>query len=277
MRTFHTGGTASVGGDITQGLPRVEEVFEKRKPKSPAVVSKCDGVVTSVKDMGKEKIITVLPELDEKAKGKKSAEVEYEFNFRRIALVHVGDKVKKGQLLTDGSADVDELFKFAGREKTMNYVITEVNKLYELQGEAVSRKHVEIIVKQMFSRLKVKDAGDTTVSEGDIVDELDYRMENEEAEARGGKGMRAEPLVMGITEASLARRSFLSAASFQHTNRVLINNAVRGSVDRLIGLKENVIIGRLIPAGTGFKGGPKNIVVQEKLKEILGDTYEQEA
>jgi len=271
MRTFHSGGTASVGGDITQGLPRVEEVFEKRKPKSPAVVSKCDGVVTSVKDMDKEKIITVLPEIEDKGKNKKAAEVEYEFSFKRISLVKVGDKVKKGQLLTDGSADIDELFKFGGKEKTMNYVITEVNKLYELQGEAVSRKHIEIIVKQMFSRMKVKDAGDTDVSEGDVIDELDYRLENEKAEAKGEMVMRAEPVVMGITEASLARRSFLSAASFQHTNRVLINNAVRGSVDRLVGLKENVIIGRLIPAGTGNALSPKYKIVKDIMRELDGD------
>jgi DNA-directed RNA polymerase subunit beta' len=275
MRTFHSGGTASVGGDITQGLPRVEEVFEKRKPKSPAIVNKVDGVVTSVKDMGKEKIITVLPEIEDKAKGKKAAEVEYEFSFKRIPLVKIGDKVKKGQLLTDGSADIDELFKYGGKEKTMSYVITEVNKLYELQGEAVSRKHIEIIVKQMFSRMKVKDVGDTTVSEGDIIDELDYRLENEEALAHDKKVMRAEPVVMGITEASLARRSFLSAASFQHTNRVLINNAVRGSVDRLTGLKENVIIGRLIPAGTGHPDSPKFKIVQDFMKELNAERGEE--
>ena len=275
MRTFHSGGAASVGGDITQGLPRVEEVFEKRKPKSPAVVSKCDGVVVSVKDMGKEKIITVLPEVEDKAKGKKSAEVEYEFSFKRIALVKTGDKVKKGQLLTDGSADIDELFKYGGKEKTMNYVIIEVNKLYELQGEAVSRKHIEIIVKQMFSRMKVKNPGDTTVSEGDVIDELDYRLENEEAEAKGKMVMKAEPVVMGITEASLARRSFLSAASFQHTNRVLINNAVRGSVDRLTGLKENVIIGRLIPAGTGHPDSPKFKMVKDFMAELNAERGEE--
>jgi DNA-directed RNA polymerase subunit beta' len=275
MRTFHSGGAASVGGDITQGLPRVEEVFEKRKPKSPAVVSKCDGVVISVKDMGKEKIITILPEIEDKSKTKKSAEIEYEFSSRRIPLVKTGDKVKKGQLLTDGSADIDELFKYGGKEKTMNYVIIEVNKLYELQGEAVSRKHIEIIVKQMFSRMKVKDAGDTDVSEGDVIDELDYRLENETAETKGGKPMRAEPVVMGITEASLARRSFLSAASFQHTNRVLINNAVRGSVDRLIGLKENVIIGRLIPAGTGHPDSPKFKLVKDFMSELNAERGEE--
>jgi DNA-directed RNA polymerase subunit beta' len=153
----------------------------------------------------------------------------------------------------------------------MNYVITEVNKLYELQGEAVSRKHIEIIVKQMFSRMKVKDAGDTEVSEGDVIDELDYRLENEAAENKNGKVMRAEAVVMGITEASLARRSFLSAASFQHTNRVLINNAVRGSVDRLVGLKENVIIGRLIPAGTGNPLSPKFKMVKDIMTELDGD------
>jgi DNA-directed RNA polymerase subunit beta' len=275
MRTFHSGGAASVGGDITQGLPRVEEVFEKRKPKSPAVVNRVEGMVTGVKDMGKEKIITVLPEIEDKAKNKKAAEIEYEFSSRRIPLVKVGDKVHKGQLLTDGSADIDEMFKFAGREKTMNYVITEVNKLYELQGEAVSRKHIEIIVKQMFSRMKVKDAGDTGVSEGDVIDELDYQTENALAEENKTKGMRVEPVVMGITEASLARRSFLSAASFQHTNRVLINNAVRGSIDRLVGLKENVIIGRLIPAGTGFKTGPKWKIVDDIMKEINRDSSEE--
>jgi len=275
MRTFHSGGTASVGGDITQGLPRVEEVFEKRKPKSPAVVSKCDGVVMSVKDMGKEKIITVLPEIEDKSKTKKSAEVEYEFSSRRIPLVKTGDKVKKGQLLTDGSADIDELFKYGGKEKTMSYVITEVNKLYELQGEAVSRKHIEIIVKQMFSRMKVKHPGDTTVSEGDVIDELDYRLENEEAEAKGKMVMKAEPVVMGITEASLARRSFLSAASFQHTNRVLINNAVRGSVDHLTGLKENVIIGRLIPAGTGHPDSPKFKMVKDFMAELNAERGEE--
>ena len=150
----------------------------------------------------------------------------------------------------------------------MNYVITEVNKLYELQGEAVSRKHIEIIVKQMFSRMRVKDVGETTVSEGDVIDELDYRLENEEAEKNNLKTMKAESVVMGITEASLARRSFLSAASFQHTNRVLINNAVRVSVDRLIGLKENVIIGRLIPAGTGYSESPKFKMVQDFMKEL---------
>jgi DNA-directed RNA polymerase subunit beta' len=281
MRTFHSGGTASVGGDITQGLPRVEEVFEKRKPKSPAVVSHIDGVVISIKDMGKEKIITILPNIEDKtsssngAKSKKVAEVEYEFSFKRVPLVRTGDKVHKGQLLTDGSADIEELFKFGGRDKAMNYVITEVNKLYELQGEAVSRKHIEIIVKQMFSRMKVKDVGDTKVSEGDVIDELDYRMENEEAENAGGKSMKAESLVMGITEASLARRSFLSAASFQHTNRVLINNAVRGSVDRLVGLKENVIIGRLIPAGTGYANSPKFKIIEDIMANIEADREEE--
>jgi DNA-directed RNA polymerase subunit beta' len=280
MRTFHSGGTASVGGDITQGLPRVEEVFEKRKPKSSAVVSRVDGVVTGIKDMGKEKVITILPNIESKnnstdiTKSKKATEIEYEFSFKRVSLVKVGDKVFKGQLLTDGSADIDELFKFGGKNKAMNYVITEVNKLYELQGEAVSRKHIEIIVKQMFSQMKVINAGDTKVSEGDIIDELDYQRENEEALASGGKGMTTESLVMGITESSLARKSFLSAASFQHTNRVLINNAVRGSVDNLVGLKENVIIGRLIPAGTGYVNSPKYKIVEDIMSNIDSEREE---
>ncbi|MEI6420064.1 MAG: DNA-directed RNA polymerase subunit beta' [bacterium] len=267
MRTFHSGGTASVGGDITSGLPRVEEVFEKRKPANPAAISHTNGVVTSVKDMGKEKIITVLPEIDEKAKGK-HAEIEYSISFKRMPLVKVGDHVKKGDLLSDGSADIDELFKFAGKERAINYVITEVSKPYELQGEAVARKHIEVIVRQMFSRRKVRFEGNTHLSVGDVLDEMELKAENDYAEKNGGEHARTDLQVMGITEVSLARRSFLSAASFQHTTRILINAAIRGSDDHLVGLKENVIIGRLIPAGTGYRGSPKEKVVADAMKEI---------
>ncbi len=259
MRTFHAGGTASVGGDITSGLPRVEEVFEKRRPKNPAVIATVSGTVSSVKDFGKEKIITVMPDIEDKSKskGKKAGEIEYTFNYKRMALVKMGDKIAKGQFLTDGSADIDEIFEFSGREKAMEYIIHEIGKIYELQGETVSRKHIEIIVKQMFSRRRVTDLGDTKFSVDDMLDVYDLNVENEKMKAAGKTIATAESVVMGITEVSLSRQSFLSAASFQHTTRIFISAAIRGTEDHLTGLKENVIIGRLIPAGSGYKGSPK--------------------
>ncbi|MFA6553897.1 MAG: DNA-directed RNA polymerase subunit beta' [Candidatus Paceibacterota bacterium] len=260
MRTFHAGGTASQGGDITSGLPRVEEVFEKRRPKNPAVVATVNGVVTGMKDVGKEKMIYVIPDIEDKGKGK-ATEVEYVFPYRRTTMVKAGDRVKKGQLLTDGSADIDEIFEYGGEERAKDYVITEVGKIYELQGETVSRKHIELIVKQMFSRRKIIDGGDTNFTEGMIIDDIQFAEENAEAKEAGGTIAKAEKLVMGITETSLSRKSFLSAASFQHTTRVLIANAVRGASDDLTGLMENVIIGRLVPAGSGFVGSPKKKMI----------------
>ncbi|MSU55905.1 MAG: DNA-directed RNA polymerase subunit beta' [Candidatus Taylorbacteria bacterium] len=268
MRTFHTGGVSTLGGDITQGLPRVEELFEKRAPKNPAVVCRVDGIITEIKDLGKEKIITVLPDIADKSKTKKKSESEYVTSYNRIPLVKVGDAVKKGDLLTDGAADIDELFKYGGRERAQEYIISEVTKPYDLQGETVARKHIETIVRQMFFRRKVKDAGGTALSIGDVVDPLTLSRENEGAKERGEEEAKAESLVMGISEVSLSRRSFLSAASFQHTTRVLINSAVRGSKDSLQGLMENVIIGRLIPAGTGYKGGPKAAMIAKMQAEL---------
>jgi len=268
MRTFHAGGAAALGGDITSGLPRVEEVFEKRRPKNPAVVATVDGIVTGTKDLGKEKVIYVLPDLEDAPSQtskapKKAAEVEYTFPYRRTTLVRTGDRVKKGQLLTDGSADIDEIFEFGGEERAKEYVITEVGKIYELQGETVSRKHIELIVKQMFSRRRVKDAGDTNLTEGMVIDDIQLSEENAATKAAGGTPAKVGKLVMGITETSLSRKSFLSAASFQHTTRVLIANSVRGAEDDLTGLMENVIIGRLVPAGSGFEGSPKKVMVDE--------------
>ena len=265
MRTFHAGGAASQGGDITQGLPRVEEIFEKRRPKSPAVVATADGMIMEVKELGKEKSIRLLPNEEQVTKKKSAGQtgegIEYTFPYRRTVLVKTGDKVKKGDLLTDGSADIDEVFEFGGEERAKDYVISEVGKIYELQGETVSRKHIELIVKQMFSRRRVKDAGDTNLTEGMVVDETYLGEENATAKADGGMGAKAEKMVMGITETSLSRKSFLSAASFQHTTRVLIGNAVRGAEDTLTGLMENVIIGRLVPAGSGFPGSPKKEMI----------------
>lgn len=258
LRTFHAGGVA--GTDITTGLPRVEEIFERRIPKNPAIVSETDGEVFEIKDKdGKEKIIKVLS--DSKGNGK-SNEIEYIAPFRRIPIVKVGDKVKKGDLLTDGSADIAEIFKFGGKEQVEEYIIREINKVYELQSASISRKHIEIIIRQMFSRRKIKDAGETNFSSGDIVENTAFIEENNRVLGIGKQEAKAETVVLGITEVSLRTKSWLSAASFQNTNRVLIENAVKGGVDSLRGLKENVIIGRLIPAGTGFKN--KEIVSEEE-------------
>lgn len=249
LRTFHAGGVA--GTDITTGLPRVEEIFERRIPKNPAIISETDGEVFEIKAKdGKEKIIKVLS--DSKADGKKN-EMEYTVAFRRTPIVKVGDKVKKGQLLTDGSADIAEMFRLGSKELVEEYIIQEINKVYELQSASISRKHTEIIIRQMFSRRKIKDAGETNFSIGDIVENTAFIEENMRVEEMNGKKATAETVVLGITEVSLRTKSWLSAASFQNTNRVLIENAIKGGVDNLRGLKENVIIGRLIPAGTGFK------------------------
>ncbi|OHB11544.1 MAG: DNA-directed RNA polymerase subunit beta' [Candidatus Zambryskibacteria bacterium RIFCSPLOWO2_12_FULL_45_14] len=261
MRTFHAGGIASAGGDITAGLPRVEEIFEKRKPKVPAIISHLDGIITEIKAVGHDKLIVVVPEAGE-VKGKK-LDNEYTASVSRAVLVKTGQNVKKGDILTDGSVDLDELFRYAGREKTENYIIHEVSKLYELQGAAVSHKHIELIVRQMFGRRKIRDAGDTRFTRGDIVEVSRLTKINNQMKEKGLKEATADAIVMGITEVSLSRSSFLSAASFQHTPRVLIQAAIRGSEDTLIGLKENVIIGRLIPAGTSFRGGFKEKLICE--------------
>lgn len=265
MRTFHAGGTASAGGDITQGLPRVEELFERRKPKTPALICKTDGVITDIKKEGKDTIVHVAA--DNKSTAKR--DTQYVVPPIRVALVKAGDTLKKGQRITDGSIDLQELFKYAGKEVTQEYIIAEINKIYELQGESVSRKHIEIIIRQMFSRGRVEDTGDTPLTIGQIVDVSYARDLNNQAKELGKKEAVIEPLILGISEVSLSRRSFLSAASFQHTTKVLISHSVRGSHEVIRGLKENVILGRLIPAGTGFKGSKKNIAAEEiKAQEI---------
>jgi DNA-directed RNA polymerase subunit beta' len=267
MRTFHAGGTASVGGDITSGLPRVEEVFEKRSPKNPAVVSKTDGVVIEIKDSGRDKVLVVAPDAGsdtKKRRGKKEGDAyEYLAPYPRMALVKTGDSVKKGQLLTDGSADLDELFEYAGRAMVQEYIIAETSKIYELQGASVSRKHLEVIVKQMFSRSKVTETGDSDYSVGDVMEQWEHEEEVKQMEAEGKIPPKAREMVLGIKESALSRRSFLSAASFEQTTKILINAALKGSVDTLRGLKENVILGRLIPAGTGFPGSKKREAIDK--------------
>ncbi|MCK5021622.1 MAG: DNA-directed RNA polymerase subunit beta' [Candidatus Pacebacteria bacterium] len=264
MRTFHTGGTASVGGDITQGLPRVEEIFEKRSPKIPAIVSKIDGEVTSViENESEEKKIIILPDIESRSTGTKSKqETEYILPYNRMSLVKVGDKIKKGDVLTDGSVDISELFKYAGKEKTQEYIIKETIKIYELQGAATSRKHVEVIIKQMLSRRKIKSSGDTNLSVGAVVEDSQLRDANAKVKDKGLTEAKAEQLALGITEVSLSRNSFLSSVSFQNTTKMLINASLRGAEDKMLGLKENVIVGRLVPAGSGFKGSKKWKMVQ---------------
>lgn len=262
MRTFHSGGTASIGGDITQGLPRVEEIFEKRIPKNAAAIAKVKGTIGEIRNEEKERVIVIIPHATDKA-SKTKRMTEYGVHSRRMLYVKIGDEVEKGDFLTDGSADIADLLKYSGREQTQDYIISEINRVYELQGATISRKHIEVIIKQMFSRRKIKDSGDTSFTMGEVVSLQDFEKEQERVKSEKGTPAIAEQLVLGITEISLSRNSFLSAASFQNTTKVLIRAAVAGAVDKLVGLKENVIIGRLIPAGTGFPGSPKHHLIQE--------------
>ncbi|MHB8651736.1 MAG: DNA-directed RNA polymerase subunit beta' [Minisyncoccota bacterium] len=251
MRTFHAGGIATAGGDITTGLPRVEEIFERRIPKTPAVINHSDGEVMNIESKDGERTITVFPDLG--AKGKKPAAIEYVVPARRVPVVRVGDNVKSGDLLTDGSADIAEVFQYGGKDKAENYIINEVSKIYELQGATIARKHIEIIVRQMFMRRKIKDAGATNLPVGRIVEYAQFAEENARVSELGEEEAKGDTVVLGISEVALTTRSWLSAASFENTTRVLIDASLRGAEDTLRGLKENVIIGRIIPAGTGYR------------------------
>jgi len=252
MRTFHSGGVA--GTDITQGLPRIEEIFERRAPKNPAIIAHEAGEVVGLRDEGKEKILIVIADEEIVAKGnKKGKQVEYTIPFRRQLIVKIGDKLAKGQLITDGSCDIEELFEHAGKEAAEEYIVAEINKVYELQGAAITRKHVEIIIKQMFDRVKITAPGATKFTQGETVELNNFRVENNRVKAEGGEEAKGRTRVLGITDVALSTDSWLSSASFQNTTRVLITAASRGQTDELRGLKENVILGRLIPAGTGIR------------------------
>ncbi len=268
MNTKHVGGAASTEEDVTQGLPRVEEVFEKRIPKAPAVISKTDGFVTEVKVVGRDKVIVVAVDKGSKYAPKKSDTIEYETSIKRTIKVSKGEKVVAGQLLTDGSAYLPDLFKYGTKEMTQDYIISEVNKIYELQGVTISRKHIELIVKQMMGRVKITSSGDSHFTPGEVVEAWIVSEVNEKLRNKDKQPAKSERIIMGITEASLSRKSFLSAASFQNTTRVLINAAVKGGYDDLAGLMENVIIGKLIPAGTGFAGSRKYEMISD-LQESL--------
>ena len=260
MRTFHVGGVVGAG-DITLGLPRVDEVFEARPPHGRAIVSDVSGFIEDISDVGREKVIRigVVPEEDigKKKSKKKSAGILQDVKEFRVAgnvtlLVKKGDAVKRGAILTEGHADLKELFKYAGTSTTQNYIVKENQMIYSLQGAPIHDKHIEVIARQMFSRVRIKEAGDTTFTTGEIVEKSRFREENRKVERAGKRASTAVQLLLGITKVALTTESFLSAASFQETTRVLINAAVEGKKDMLRGLKENVIIGRLIPAGTGY-------------------------
>jgi len=298
MRTFHTGGVA--GLDITQGLPRVEELLEAREPKGQAVISEIDGFVSSVKSTSKESTIRIeakdiakdeyvldTPKLQltdgekvsegdplfvnskgETVKAKsaglvklasdKLTVVRESENFKEYSvptgyslLVKEKDLVTKGQPLTEGNLNVHQLFALKGIEACQDYIIKDVQEIYSSQGQNVNEKHIEIIVRQMFSKVRISDPGDTDLLVGDLIDKSRLQLSNEKVGS--GRKAEVEQLLMGITKSSLNTESFLAAASFQETTRVLIEAAVTAKTDYLRGLKENVIIGKLIPAGTGYR------------------------
>lgn len=251
MRTFHTGGVA--GGDITQGLPRVEELFEARKPKGLAVITEITGRV-EIDETGKRKEISIVPENGE-------TEVYAIPYGSRIRVKH-GQMVEAGDPLTQGSINPHDIVRVKGIGGVQDYIVKEVQRVYRMQGVDVNDKHIEVIVRQMLSKVKVEDPGDTELILGGYEDVLTFDKCNEEAIAQGLKPAVAKRVLLGITKASLATESFLSAASFQETTRVLTEAAIKGKEDHLIGLKENVIIGKLIPAGTGMKRY-KNIAVEK--------------
>lgn len=241
MRTFHTGGVA--GADITQGLPRVEELFEARKPKGLAIVAENEGVVR-MEETKKKRIIYVTS-----ADG---VEQSYDIPFGSRISVYEGDMVEAGDELTEGSVNPHDIMRIKGVEGVRRYILSEVQKVYRLQGVDINDKHLEVVIRQMTRKYKVADAGGTDLLPGAIIDMFDYVEANQKAEAEGIVPAQGEQVLLGITKASLATDSFLSAASFQETTRVLTDAAIKGKIDPLLGLKENVIIGKLIPAGSGL-------------------------
>ena len=242
MRTFHTGGVA--GEDITQGLPRVQELFEARNPKGKATINEINGVVDSiVEDKGKYKIV-ISNEVETK---------EHITNYSAKLRVNKGDKVNAGDKLTEGAINPKELLAITDPITVAEYILTEIQKVYRSQGVDISDKHIEIIARRMLSKIKILDSGDTNLLSGSLVHIHEFRDVNREAILKNKKPASGRPLLLGITKASLETESFLSAASFQETTRVLTDAAIKGKIDKLQGLKENVIIGKLIPAGTGIK------------------------
>ena len=251
MRTFHIGGVA--GADITQGLPRVDEIFEVRTPKTRAVIAEFNGVIHEIENNKKQKIIKVAKtDVGKNGKIKASNIKEYVIPSVMNAKVEEGDLVTVGQVLSEGHIDLKKLFKISGKEIIQRYIIKEVQEIYQTQGEGINDKHIEIIVRQMISRVQVSDPGDTTLLNGDVISYEAFMDANKRAAEAGKEEAQGERMILGISKVALSTDSFLSAASFQETAKVLIDAATQGKVDKLTGLKENVIVGRLIPAGTGY-------------------------
>ena len=243
MRTFHTGGVA--GDDITQGLPRVEELFEARKPKGLAIITEFAGTAT-ISDTKKKREIIVTNDQTGESKA-------YLIPYGSRIKIQDGVYLEAGDELTEGSVNPHDILKIKGLRAVQDYMIQEVQRVYRLQGVEINDKHIEVIVRQMLKKIRIEERGDTEFLPGTMVDVLEFNEVNEQMEAEGKEPATGEQIMLGITKASLATESFLSAASFQETTKVLTEAAIKGKVDHLIGLKENVIIGKHIPAGTGMK------------------------
>ncbi len=266
MRTFHTGGVA--GDDITQGLPRVEELFEARKPKGLAIISEIAGHAVLQDTKKKREVVVTNDETGES----KTYLIPY---GSRSKITEEGTDIEAGDELTDGSVNPHDILKIKGVRAAQDYMLREVQRVYRLQGVEINDKHIEVIVRQMLKKVRVEDDGDSDLLPGSLVDALELEDINEALEAEGKKPVEAKQVMLGITKASLATSSFLSAASFQETTRVLTEAAIKGKVDPLIGLKENVIIGKLIPAGTGMKQYRK-VMLDTSVPDSLEVVKEQE-
>src|SRR6056297_2023196 len=259
MRTFHTGGVASGGGDITFGLPRAEEIFEVRTPKGEAAVAETDGKVIKITE---DNVIKFKPKEKKKKKKKKEDNViDYDVPSNRNILVKEGQKLEKGDQLYEGRLDLEKLFELSNKRTAQKYILKELQRIYASHGAFIHDKHMEAIVRQMFSRVKIIEPGEAPFTPGEIIEKSTLLRENEKIKDKDKKA-KAKTLLLGITRVALTTDSFLSSASFQQTSRVLIKAAVQGKKDELKGLKENVKIGKLIPVGTGFRNGKK-----EKEKE----------
>ncbi len=241
MRTFHTGGVA--GDDITQGLPRIQELFEARNPKGQAIITEIDGTIKEIREAKDRREIEVQGEAESKV---------YPVTFGSRIRVSVGQQVEAGDELTDGSIDPKDMLRIKGIRGVQNYILQEVQRVYRNQGVEINDKHIEVMIRQMLRKIRVVHAGNTSLLPGSFVDIHEYEEANKEALFSDGEPAVARPVLLGITKASLETDSFLSAASFQETTRVLTDAAIKGKIDQLLGLKENVIIGKLIPAGTGM-------------------------
>ena len=272
MRTFHTGGVA--GNDITQGLPRVEELFEARKPKGLAIITEIPGTVT-IRDTKKKREVVVTDSVSGDVK-------EYLIPYGSRIKVMDGQELQAGDELTEGSVDPHDILKIKGVSAVQDYLLREVQRVYRLQGVEIADKHIEVICRQMLKRVRIDEAGDTEFMPGSLVDVLDFEDANEALVAEGKEPATATQELLGITKAALATDSWLSAASFQETTKVLTDAAIKGRIDPLIGLKENVIIGKLIPAGTGMKryqniplSTDANEVMEDAIAEFEGEVVEE--